>query len=427
MREDLLHFVWKYKKLPLQELVTNQKESLVIVDTGLHNHLSGPDFFNAKIRIGGQLWAGNVEVHINASDWYAHHHEEDTNYDNIILHVVWYDDMEIYRKDRTIIPTLELRKYVSEDLLVNYRRLFDKRSTKFINCENDISNIDGFTLGNWLERLYIERLEQKSTLVQSLLEDSKNDWEKVTFNLLLKNFGLNINGQSFLSIAQALDFSIVRKLRGNTHQLESVLFGLGGLLDHQDTMDGYLIALREEYTYLRTKFGLVQESVQSPEYFKLRPSNFPTLRLSQIANLYERHENLFQKLMTANDLEELYTIFEVSASRYWDDHFTFGKVSKKSTKKLTRPFIDLLIMNTVLPLKFCYGRHRGKDVITAIFQIIAQIKKEDNAVLKKFNVLGLEMKTAFDSQAVLQLYKAYCTKNKCLQCVIGSSLLHGNI
>ncbi|PIE99875.1 MAG: hypothetical protein CR994_08925 [Maribacter sp.] len=427
MGEDLLHFVWKYRMLQLQELATDQNEPLVIVDVGSHNHRSGPDFFNAKVRIDGQLWAGNVEVHVNASDWYAHRHEEDANYDNIILHVVWHDDMAIYRRDRTKIPTLELKKYIPKDILVNYRRLFDKRSTKFINCENDISSLDAFTMKNWIERLYIERLEQKSVFIQSLLEDSKNDWEKVAFMLLLKNFGLNINGQSFLSIAQTLDFSIVRKLQDKKHQLESVLFGLGGLLDHKDTMDGYLVSLRHEYTYLSTKFDLVQDGVQRPEFFRLRPSNFPTIRLSQIANLYERHRNLFQKLMNADNLEELYTVFEISASRYWDDHFTFGKKSRKSTKKLTRPFIDLLIINTVLPLRFCYDRHRGKDAVAVIFRIMGNIKKEDNAVLKKFDTLGLEMGTAFDSQAVLQLYNSYCTKNKCLQCAIGSGLLQGNI
>lgn len=427
MREDLLHFIWKYKKLQLQNLVTTRDESLVIIDPGSHNLQSGPDFFNAKINIDGQLWAGNVEVHPNASDWYVHHHEEDVAYDNVILHVVWHDDINVYRKDNSLIPTLELKRYVSEDLLKSYKGLFENRSNKFINCENGISTVDKFTVRNWFERLYIERLEQKSELVNTLLKSSNNDWEKVLFMLLLKNFGLNINGASFLTIAHALDYSIVRKLRNDHFQLESVFFGLAGLLDYNKIKDPYFDSLKKEYAYLRKKFDLAQESVQRPEFFKLRPTNFPTIRLSQIAALYEVHENLFQKVIKAPGLDDLYAIFDISASRYWDIHFTFGKESKKSPKKLTKPFIDLLLINTILPLKFCYAHHRGTDGIVGIFPIIERIKKEDNSILNKFKATGVQAKTAGDTQAILQLYKEYCSKNKCLQCAIGSSLLHGNI
>ena len=424
MREDLLHFIWKYKKLYLQNLVTNQNESILILDVGSHNHQSGPDFFNAKIEIGGQLWAGNVEIHPNASDWYAHHHENDIAYDNVILHVVWNDDLEVYRRDNTLIPTLELKKFVSEDLLRNYKILFDNRPTKFINCEHGISKVDAFTIQNWLDRIYIERLEEKSVLVNALLINSKNDWEKVLFALLLKNFGLHINGESFLSIAEALDFSVVRKLRNDPLQLESVLLGLPGLLDGPETTDAYLITLRKEYAYLKKKFDLNQESVQQPEFFKLRPTNFPTIRLSQIANVYIKHQNLFQKVINASSLDELYAIFEITASNYWDNHFTFGKVSKKSTKKLTNPFIDLLIINTILPLKFCYGHHMGITAVSRILPIIEKIRKEDNGIIRKFNALGIGTKTAGDSQAVLQLYNSYCSKNKCLQCAIGNGVLN---
>ena len=264
-------------------------------------------------------------------------------------------------------------------------------------------------------------------MVNALLKGSNNDWEKVLFMLLLKNFGLNINGDSFFGIAQALDFSIVRKLQKDPLRLESVLFGLAGLLEREGTKDAYFEVLKKEYAYLRQKFDLNQERVPQPEFFKLRPTNFPTIRLSQIANVYERHPNLFQKVMNAQTLDGLYTIFEIAASGYWDNHFTFGKESKKRVKKLTKPFIDLLVINTILPLKFCYARHRGMDCMEEIFTIIDKIKKEDNAILKKFKAIGVNVKSAGDSQATLQLYKGYCLKNKCLQCAIGSSLLHGNI
>ena len=427
MREDLLQFIWKYKKLQLEQMVTTNNETVVVIDVGLHNHQAGPDFFNAKININDQLWAGNVEVHINSSDWYAHHHENDINYENVILHVVWKDDMTIYRKDNTEIPTLELCQYIPEELLKNYQILFDKTRTTFINCINEISGIDEFIVNNWLERLYIERLERKSILVNELLESSKNDWESVLYILLLKNFGLKINGESFLSLAQALDFHIVRKLQKNLLQIESTLFGLTGLLNDDSILDPYHVVLKNEYHYLKHKFDLDETGVLVPEFFKLRPQNFPTLRLSQFANLYVENHNLFDKVVKATTIADLYKIFEVSASTYWDDHFTFGKSSKKSSKKLNKKFIDLLIINTILPLKFSYAKHLGKDSNESLIAIISSLKKEDNNILKKFNALGISIKTAGESQAILQLYNQYCSNNKCLQCSIGASLLNGNI
>ena len=427
MREDLLQFIWKYKKLQLEQMVTTNNETLVVIDVGLHNQQAGPDFFNAKINIDGQLWAGNVEIHINSSDWYIHHHEKDINYENVILHVVWKDDMTIYRKDNTEIPTLELCHYIPNNILSNYQNLFEKKNTKFINCENEISGIDEFIVNNWLERLYIERLEHKSIMVNELLESSKNDWESMLYILLLKNFGLKINGESFLSLAKAFDFHIVRKLQKNPLHIESTLFGLTGLLNDDSIVDPYHAVLKNEYHYIKHKFDLNETGVLVPEFFKLRPPNFPTIRLSQFANLYSENHNLFDKVIKATTIADLYKIFEVSASAYWDDHFTFGKRSSKRAKKLTKKFIDLLIINTILPLKFSYSKHLGKDSNESLLAIISSLKKEDNNILKKFNTLGISIKTAGDSQAILQLYNEYCSKNKCLQCSIGGSLLNGNI
>lgn len=427
MREDLLHFIWKYKRLQLENLFTTHNEVIHVLEVGAHNYLAGPDFFNAKIKIDDQLWAGNVEIHVNSSDWYAHHHEQDSNYDNVILHVVWNDDTTIYRKNNSELPTLELEQYVPAKILENYQKLFDKEKPKFINCENDIATIDEFTLNNWLERLYFERLEQKSKVVNELLKTSKNDWESVLYVLLLKNFGLKINRESFLSLSQALDYSVVRKIHKNTMQLESALFGLSGLLNDESCVDPYYLKLRNEYVYLKHKFNLDEAGVFIPEFFKLRPSNFPTIRLSQFANVYYEKPNLFYKVVNANTKKELYKIFEVSSSAYWNDHFTFGKKSKKGTKKMTKQFIDLLIINTILPIKFCHAQYHGKDSNETLLSIIDSLKKEENSILNKFTDLGVGVKTAGSSQAVLQLYNNYCTKNKCLQCVIGSSLLNRNI
>ncbi|MFS4494134.1 DUF2851 family protein [Maribacter sp. 2308TA10-17] len=426
MREDLLHFIWKYKKLQLTDLLTTNNQSVVIIDVGLHNHLAGPDFFNAKVNIDSQLWAGNVEIHIKSSDWYLHRHEEDSNYDNVILHVVWEDDASVFRKDGSEIPTLELKNYIPSKLLSAYQNLFDKKQKTFINCEKDIAQVGSFIFQNWLERLYFERLERKSEFVLSLLKDSKNDWEQVLFSLLLKNFGLKINGDAFLSLAGALDFSIVRKLQSDVLQLESVFFGMTHLLKDETVLDAYYIQLMKEYQYLKSKFDLADDGVIKPEFFKLRPLNFPTIRLSQLANLYASHQNLFDKVIHANSLGELYSLFDVFASTYWDNHFTFAKPSKKSTKKLTKKFIDLLIINSVLPMKFCHAKQLGKDTNESIISIISEIKKEDNSIISNFKNQGVTTKNAKDTQAILQLYNEYCTKNKCLECVVGNTLLQGN-
>lgn len=425
MREDLLHFIWKHRKLQLTDLVTSKNQAVTIVDVGTHNHLAGPDFFNAKINIDGQLWAGNIEIHIKTSDWYAHNHERDSNYNNVILHVVWEDDGTVFRSDNTEIPTIELKNYISNSLLKAYQKLFDKTGVNFINCEKDISQIDDFVFQNWLERLYFERLERKSVLIEELLEKSQNDWEKVFFVLLLKNFGLKINSESFLSLGLALDFSIIRKTQSNVLQLESLLFGLSGLLD-DNIADVYFKNLKKEYDYLKHKFNLSSNGIQKPDFFKLRPSNFPTIRLSQFANLYGKHQNVFSKIIGASTSEEIYALFEISASKYWNNHFTFGKESKKSVKKLTKNFVDLIIINTVLPIKFGYAKHLGNDISEEIVRIISHTNKEKNNIISNFEKIGTTVLNAKDSQAMIQLYTEYCTKNKCLQCTVGNSLLRGN-
>lgn len=426
MREDLLHFIWKYKKLQLVDLFTTNEELVSIIRVGTHNHLSGPDFFNAQVRVDGQLWAGNIEIHIKSSDWYAHRHEEDSNYDNVILHVVWDEDAPVFRKDGSEIPTLQLKDYVSKQLLTAYQNLFDKTKHTFINCEATISEVDSFVVQNWLERLYFERLERKSAFVFELLEKSKNNWEQVLFALLLKNFGLKINGEAFLSLANSLEFSIVRKVQSNTTQLESLFYGMSHLLQDDEIVDVYYLKLKEEYSYLKRKFDLSDRAVLKPEFFKLRPPNFPTIRLSQLANLYGTHHSLFEHVIHAMDLKTVYSLFKGSASEYWNNHFTFGKVSKKSAKQTSKAFIDLIIINVILPIKFCYARHMGKDANEEILQIISEIKGEQNSIITNFKVNGLDADNARDSQAILQLYNEYCTQNKCLQCAIGNSLLNGN-
>lgn len=422
MQEDLLHFIWKYKKLQLKPLISSDGDSILIESPGVHNNLSGPDFFNAKIDLAGQLWAGNVEIHVKASDWYAHKHQYDAAYDNVILHVVWENDAAVLRKDGTEISTLELKNYVSVSLLHEYQQLFDNSLFSFINCEKSIAEIDQFVFNNWIERLFFERLERKSNFILELLEQSQGDWEQVLFTLLLKNFGLKINSEAFLSLAGALPFAIVRKLQSNALQLESVLFGMGHLLD-DDLSDEYQQAMKKEYNYLAHKFQLSNAGVFKPHFFKLRPSNFPTIRLSQLAALYHKNQSLFEKIVSATDVKSLYAIFNCEASTYWSTHYTFAKTSKSRLKKLTKKFIDLIIINSVLPLKFSYHKQQGRAVDDDMLKIISEVTSENNTIISNFRKHKVRIDNAKETQGVLELYNEYCSKNRCLECAIGNSLL----
>lgn len=421
MQEDFLHYIWKYKKFSTLQLTTTKGEALIIENSGTHNYNSGPDFFNAKLIIDKQLWAGNVEIHVNANDWYVHNHENDKNYDNVILHVVWEHDTEVYRKDKTVIPTLELKQYISKEALSSYEKLFSKQRL-WINCENDFAAVNDFIIQNWLERLYFERLERKANDIESLLQKSNNSWEEVLFKMLIKNFGLKVNGDAFFSLANSFHFSVFRKQQSKLLCLEALLFGQAGLLQ-TDAQEVYFQELQKEYNFLKSKFQLSNATVLSIQFFRLRPSNFPTIRLSQLANLYYNHTNLFSKIVKAKTVEELYTIFNVKASSFWDYHYTFEKASKKSVKKLTKSFINLLIINTIIPIKFTYAKHHGKLQNDSVLDIIKQLPSEKNSIVNKFNTLRAVSQSALHSQALLQLKNEYCNKNKCLQCAVGSSLI----
>jgi len=422
MQEDFLHYIWKHKKFRFNNLETTTGESIVVTSVGQHNFNSGPDFFNSKIKVGDQLWAGNVEIHIKSSDWFLHSHEQDQAYDNVILHVVWEDDTEVFRKDNTPIPTLQLKDVVDVTMLNNYEKLFAKQN-KWINCENDFPSTDDFVLSNWLERLYLERLERKSETINTLLVASKNDWESVFFKMLTKNFGLKVNGESFFSLAQSIDFSIIRKTQSNPQVLEAFLFGQAGLLE-QDIENAYYLSLKNEYKFLKQKFGLQNNQVLPLQFFRLRPPNFPTIRLSQLANLYNKHQNLFSKVIELNEVEDFYELFKVSTSEFWKTHYTFQKASKTSIKTLSKSFVDLLLINTILPIKFCYAKQKGVEIDSEIIKIATAITSEKNNIISAFNNLKKVSKSSLDSQALIQLKTEYCDKNNCLKCAVGNQFLN---
>jgi len=421
MQEDFLHYIWKFKKFETHNLKTEEGLPVTVKQVGQHNFNSGPDFFNAKLEIGEQLWAGNVEIHVKSSDWYLHNHEQDLAYDGVIMHVVWEHDTEIFRKDNTAIPTLQIRDYIDFTLLNNYKKLFAKSNT-WINCENDFAKTDEFVLAHWIERLYFERLQRKTDYIETLLQESRNDWEAVLFKMLAKNFGLKVNGDAFFSLAQSIDFSVVRKSQSDLQRLEALLFGQSNLLS-ETFEDAYFISLSKEYSFLKQKFGLENKHVLPLQFFRLRPPNFPTIRLSQLANLYHQHQNIFSKIIETDTLEDFYKLFNVETSEFWKTHYTFKKESNPTSKGITKSFTDLLLINTILPLKFCYAKQMGHDIDSTILQLASEIHSEKNSVIDAFNRLKKISKSALQSQSLLQLKTEYCDKNKCLQCAIGNALL----
>ncbi len=431
MREDFLHYLWKHKKFGFSpneasakggtlRTITNQSISLKSV--GQHNHGAGPDFFNARLLLDNQEWAGNIEIHIKSSDWYAHGHETDIAYDNVILHVVWEHDIDIYRSDNTPLPTLQLKDYVSTVQLTNYRSLFAQQDKRWIHCENLLPQVPGRVWNDWQERLYFERLQHKTERIQELLSTSQGDWEQVLFIMLARNFGTKVNGNAFQSLAQGVDFNVVRKCAQEPFRLEALLLGIGKLLP-KDSVDSYALQLQGEYEFVKHKFQIRYEEVLPIQFFRLRPANFPTIRLSQLAMLYHRFPALFQLLMKASNLEKLYDIFNVSASTYWDTHFNFRKAQNKRSKKLTKTFVDLLLINTVIPLKFAYYQHLGQENQENILELIGQIKAEKNSIVQQYDRLKPKTISAMQSQALIQLKDAYCSKHQCLQCGVGNWIL----
>lgn len=423
MKEEFLHYLWKFKKFDTLNLKTFNGEEISIINVGQYLELAGPDFFNAQIVIGNQKWAGNVEIHLKSSDWYVHHHEKDAGYENVILHVVWEHDTEIFRSNNTEIPVLELKHYVDKAVIANYKTLMTSKS--WIFCEKQLKEIDEFTLKNWQERLFFERLERKSKPIFELLERTNNDWEAVLFMQLAKNFGLNTNGEIFLKIAQSIPFSIIRKECFEVENIESILMGTAGLLNLEKE-DTYFKDLKFRYFYLLHKYQIEKTIIEPVQFFKHRPDNFPTIRLSQLANLYHFQQNLFSKICNLNSILSIYKIFEVSVSSYWQCHYQFDKESPKKKKKLSKSFIDLIVINTIIPLQFAFAKSQGKEISEDLIQLLNEVDPEKNAILDKFTSFGVKAKNAFETQSLLQLKNEYCNKSRCLECAVGMELLKTN-
>lgn len=426
MKEAFVHYVWEKQLFTTPFLQTEQKQEISVIHPGQWSTLAGPDFFNAQISIDGQVWAGNIEVHLQSSDWYRHHHERDVRYDNVILHVVWEYDTPVFNSQGIEIPTLLVPTYIQPAVLTQTQRLFAPKAT--INCQTLIrDSLTPIAWYKWKETLYVERLEEKGMQIESLLTDTKGDWNQVLWCMLAKNFGLNINGDAFFSLARALPIQTLLKEGDELPNIEALLFGMAGFLnaEEKEILDRYYWDLTKRWTFFRHKYQLEERNVQEMHFFKLRPTNFPTIRLAQLASLIYSQKYKFAALLQMQDISELKSMLQTDVSAYWQTHYAFGKEGKKATKKLSTPFQELLLLNTIIPIQFIFERQKGNaEHVEQIVEMSRQLQLETNAVTTLFQKEGVNLESAFDSQAMIQLNKKYCLWNKCLSCAVGMAILN---
>ena len=417
--EQLLHYVWKHKIFPLKELKTTTGQQVEVIDTGLANTDAGPDFFNAKLKLDGVLWIGNIEIHERSSDWFKHGHHADAGYNSVILHIASEIDTEISRSNGERIPQIQL--ICPEAVRTNYKELLETDS--YPPCYRIIPSLPPFTAHSWMTALQMERFEQKATLLNERLKRCQGNWEDAFFITLARNFGFGLNGDAFETWAHQLPFRAVDKHRNDLFQIEAIFFGQAGILEYSDG-DGYYLRLKKEYTYLQHKFGLIPMDASLWRFLRLRPANFPHIRIAQLACLYHRAYGLLSRIIETETLQGVRDILKGGTSEYWLTHYTFGGSSPSRPKTLSNTSLDLLIINTVVTFLYAYGLHKGNRVLCArAGSFLEELKAENNYITRMWEQCGMKASNAADSQALIQLKKEYCDKKKCLYCRIGYEYL----
>ncbi|MFT3753064.1 MAG: DUF2851 family protein [Paludibacter sp.] len=419
MKESILHYVWQNKLFNAHGLQTTDGELVEVIDVGRYNTDSGPDFFNAKVKIGDTLWAGNVELHTRSSDWNKHNHQEDSAYDSVILHVVSEIDAEVFRVDGARIPQMKLICPVSVER--NYEQLINDQ--KWIPCADKIALVPDIFIHSWKSALLTERLEQKMSAIQSLLAESNQHWEEAFYITLARSFGFGTNSQAFESLAKSLPLSVLGKHKDSLFQLEALLFGQAGLLT-EEVNDKYVLELKQEYNFLKAKFALQPITSAQWKLLRLRPDNFPHVRIAQFAALVHSSSKLFSKIVETPEIEHLKELFSCEPSSFWKSHYLFATESASKSKKLGTSSINTILINVVVPFLFCYAEHKGNDELKdRALQILEEIPSERNSIVTGWQNTGVKSESAYDSQALLQLKKQYCDEKKCLRCRIGHKVL----
>jgi hypothetical protein len=415
--ERLLQFIWQFQYFNKAELETTKRESIKVISPGIWNHNQGPDFMDVKIQINNTVWAGTVEVHVYSSDWKKHRHEEDRNYRNVVLHVVWEEDDSF-----GTMPVLELKNRVPKLLLDRYRKLMNAKT--FIPCEKNIASVNELTLRSWKERLLAERISGKTQKIKTFLEQNNYHWEETCWWLIARNFGMKINANAFETMARSIPLKLISRQKNSLFILEALLLGQAGLLN-REFRDEYAIQLKKAYQqFHQVKCALNYGSKETPVFLRLRPGNFPTLRLAQLAVLLHCSDHLFSKIKERSSLRDVKNLFIVTASEYWDTHYLFDTASKFKKKTTGAGLVESIIINTVAPLLFYYGLYHGDaECKDKAINLLEETAAEVNTVISGFRQLGIIAQNAFESQALIELKSRYCDQKRCLDCAVGHQLL----
>jgi hypothetical protein len=422
MSESFLHYLWQFQYFDKNKLRSSQGEPISVIKVGQLNAHAGPDFADAKISISGIAWVGTVEIHIRSSDWQAHHHEQDAAYENVVLHVVWENDKPVFRKDGTPIPTLELKDRVDDAVLKAYRKLINNPSP--VACEKSLINVPDVIKFSMMDRALLQRLENKAQLILEVLDLNHGDWDETCYQVVAKNFGFKVNADPFYQLAKSLPYKIILK-QSSLLQVEALLFGQAGMLETK-TRDGYITALFREYHLLAKKYSL-RESRMNPSqwrFLRLRPANFPTVRIAQLASLLFSSRNIFSRFIETDSLLTFQEVLSVKQSHYWDTHYRFGRKAKGAVPDLGESSIENILINTVAPLLAAYSKYKDDQIfIERAVVFLQQLPAEQNKIIRTWIDLGLRVKTAFDSQSMIELYTHFCQRRQCLNCAIGVSML----
>jgi hypothetical protein len=416
MTEKLFQFIWQNGYFNQTDLQTTAGEAIRIISKGSLNNNQGPDFLSSLIYIDGMMLAGSVELHLKTSDWEKHQHGSDENYRNVILHVVYQHDKIVDDK----VPVLELQTHIPTMLLSRYEMLMNAPDS--IACVNNISEVSDLVWTSWKERLVIERLTARSSQVFEWLKQSNGHWEEVLWWMLARNFGIKVNTDAFELIARSLPLKLIAKHKPSIHQLEALLFGQANLLGGE-FKESYPLLLKREYGFLKKKYGLIP-AFAAVHFLRMRPANFPTVRLAQLAMLLQNSSQLFSTVIEENELTSLKKLLQVTANDYWHYHYRFEEICAFQPKKLGEMMINNLIINTIVPIIFAYGfYHKNEMLQTKALKWLEEMAAEDNRIVEIFKTVDVKVTTAFDSQSLVELKKEYCDCKRCLECGVGASIL----
>jgi len=419
--EDFLHFVWQYQLINAAAFKTLNGEAIHVFQAGTHNKDSGPDFSLAKINIDNTTWAGNIEIHIKTSDWFKHKHQHDKKYDNIILHIVYEHDVDDATLEKMNFPIAVIKDIIPTGLSAKYKSILQHKGK--IPCENLIGEVDTFRFKSGLNRLAFERLQVKSDKVFDLLKTNNGSWEETMYQLAARSFGLKINADTFEKLSQRLPLKVIGKHKNNFQQIEALLFGTAGLLN-EELKDEYGKALNKEFQFLKAKYNLQPIEKHEWHFLRLRPAAFPTIRLAQFAMLLFQSVHLFSKIKENMEYKSIQQFFKINVSNYWQQHYVFETLSEKRNKSLGNSTVDLIMLNSIIPVMFAYGLYTDNETIKEkAIALLESIAAESNSIIKEWAALKYEAENALESQALIQLKNEYCNKKRCLQCHVGTMLL----